>query len=150
MQIGQLASRLAIIIASMAFEAPGAPSGPAGLFVNGVSNPLAIDRDTARFTWMSTDTVPTVKGLITTRWKKSPDGESSLSVKVPANTRAAIYIPKLSGGNAAVTESGKLLWPAKSAAEDPGVLAVSEEDLSIKCLVGTGVYRFCKAPWNSV
>jgi hypothetical protein len=91
-------------------------------------------------------TVPTVKGLITTRWEKSADGRFSLSVKVPANTRAAIYIPKLTKGNLTVTESGQVLWPATSQISDPGVLAVSEEDSSIKCLVGAGDYRFGEAP----
>ena len=91
-------------------------------------------------------TVPTVKGSITTRWEKSASGKFSLSVKVPSNTRAAIYIPKLSPGNVTVTESGKLLWPAKSEVKDPGVLAVSEDDSSIKCLVGAGDYQFSETP----
>ena len=93
--------------------------------------------------------VPTVKGLIATRWKKSADGQFLLSVKVPANTRAAIYIPKPVKGNFTLTESGKVLWPAKSAVKDPGVLAVSEEDAAIKCLVGAGNYRFCEVPSKS-
>jgi alpha-L-rhamnosidase len=91
-------------------------------------------------------TVPTVKGLITTRWEKKADGRFSLSVTVPPNTRATIYIPKLTKGNLAVTESGKVLWPATSQVSDPGVLAVSEEDSSIKCLVGAGVYKFDETP----
>src|SRR5262249_35042437 len=45
-----------VIIASIAFGACGGPSAPAGLLVNGVSNPLAIDRNSTRFTWMSVDT----------------------------------------------------------------------------------------------
>ncbi|MGH7951547.1 MAG: family 78 glycoside hydrolase catalytic domain [Limisphaerales bacterium] len=88
--------------------------------------------------------VPTVKGLITTRWEKSADGKFSLSVTVPANTRASIYIPKLSKEDFTITESGKLLWPARSKVEDAGVLAVSEENSSVKCLVGAGDYRFCE------
>ncbi|HTB84853.1 MAG TPA: family 78 glycoside hydrolase catalytic domain [Candidatus Sulfotelmatobacter sp.] len=92
--------------------------------------------------------VPTVKGLITTRWEKSANGRLSLSVKVPANTRAAIYLPKLSTGNVTVTESGKLLWPIKPEDGIPGVLAVAEEDSSIKCLVGAGDYRFTEMPSN--
>ena len=59
-------------------------------------------------------TVPTVKGLIATRWEKSTDGRFSLSVTVPPNTRASIYLPKLSEGNFTITESGKRLWPAES------------------------------------
>jgi alpha-L-rhamnosidase len=91
-------------------------------------------------------TVPTVKGLITTRWKKGRDGKFSLTIKVPANTRASIYIPKLADGiadgNFIITESGKDLWPAQSEVKDAGVLAVSDEGSSIKCLVGTGDYKF--------
>lgn len=92
--------------------------------------------------------VPTVKGLVTTRWEKSANGQFSLSVKVPANTRAAVYVPKPAKGNFTVTESRKVLWPPKAEIKDPGVLAVSEEDSFIKCLVGAGDYRFLEAPSN--
>jgi hypothetical protein len=94
-------------------------------------------------------TVPTVKGLITTRWEKSDDGRFWLSVKVPANTRAAIYLPKLSAGNITITESGKLLWPIKPEVEIPGVLAVVEDGSAIKCLAGAGDYQFCETPLKS-
>ncbi len=87
-------------------------------------------------------TVPTVKGLITTRWEKETNGKFTLSVHVPANTQASIYVPKLAGGNLILTESGKQLWPPKPGVNDPGVLAVSDDDSSIKCLTGAGDYRF--------
>jgi hypothetical protein len=90
--------------------------------------------------------VPTVKGLISTRWEKSATGEFSLSVSVPANTRATIYVPKLVLGNFTITESGKVLWPIKPEVKDPGVLAVSEEDSAIKWVVGAGNYRFSETP----
>jgi len=90
--------------------------------------------------------VPTVKGLITTRWEKSGNGQFSLSINVPANTRASIYLPKLSKEDFTVLESGKSLWPAKSSAADSGVLAVTEDNSSIKCLVGGGAYEFVEAP----
>jgi alpha-L-rhamnosidase len=86
--------------------------------------------------------VSTVKGLVTTSWKKNADGRFTLSVHVPANTRATIYIPKLVTGSFTITESGKVLWPANSEVNDPGVLAVLKESSAIKCLVGAGVYRF--------
>ena len=86
-------------------------------------------------------TVPTVKGAVSTRWEKSIDGPFILSVTVPANTRASIYIPKLSK-DFTITESGKQLWPAKSEIKDAGVLAVSEEDSFIKCVVEAGRYQF--------
>ena len=91
-------------------------------------------------------TVPTVKGLITTRWEKSGNGQFSLSVTVPANTRASIYIPKLLKGDFTIIESGKQLWPVVPDIEDFGVLTVSEEDSFIKCVVGAGEYRFKEIP----
>ncbi len=91
-------------------------------------------------------TVPTVKGLITTRWEKGADGRFSLSINVPPNTRASVCLPKLSPENFTITESGKLLWPVKSQVKDPGVLAVEEENSAIKCLVSAGDYRFHEAP----
>jgi alpha-L-rhamnosidase len=90
--------------------------------------------------------VPTVKGLITTRWEKSGDGKFSLSVHVPANTRASIYIPKLVKGNFKLTESKRVLWPAASPIKDPGVLAVSDENSAIKCIVEAGDYEFRETP----
>jgi alpha-L-rhamnosidase len=94
--------------------------------------------------------VPTVKGLITTRWEKSADGRFSLSVHVPPNTRASIHIPKLSKGAFTITESGKLLWPARSEVKIPGVLAAQEGDASIICVVGAGAYQFSETPPNGL
>src|SRR5580704_14010925 len=41
--------------AARAHEARGIPIAPVDLLVNGVSNPLAIDRDKVWFTWRSND-----------------------------------------------------------------------------------------------
>jgi alpha-L-rhamnosidase len=90
--------------------------------------------------------VPTVKGPITTRWEKSSNGKFSLSVHVPPNTRAAVYLSKPSTENFTITESGRVLWPAMSQVQDPGVLAISEENSAIKCVVGAGDYQFSETP----
>ena len=87
-------------------------------------------------------TVPTVKGLVTTRWEKGINGRFSLSVTVPPNTRAAIYVPKLSKGKVSLIESGKVLWPANPEVKDLGVLKVEDEGSVIICFVGAGQYRF--------
>jgi alpha-L-rhamnosidase len=44
---------LGIVMALVALQTAGRPTAPIGLIVNGMSNPLAIDRDTVRFTWRS-------------------------------------------------------------------------------------------------
>ena len=93
--------------------------------------------------------VPTVKGLVTTSWKKHSKGRFSLSVHVPANTCATIYIPKLAKGRVTIMESGKTLWPVRSKVKDAGVIAVSEEEAFVKCMVRAGNYRFREAPLNS-
>jgi alpha-L-rhamnosidase len=90
-------------------------------------------------------TVPTVKGLIATSWERYRDGNSSLAITVPANTRASIYIPKLSSGNVTITESGRQIWPLTEI-NDPSVISVAQEDSSIKCVVGAGEYHFREMP----
>ena len=90
--------------------------------------------------------VPTVKGLITSHWEKSGGGRFALSLHVPANTCASIYIPKISKGNVTVTESVRLLWPRQSELKAAGVIDVTEEDSSLKCVVRAGDYRFREVP----
>jgi alpha-L-rhamnosidase len=90
-------------------------------------------------------TVPTVKGDITTHWEKSNDGQFLLAIHVPANTRASIYIPKLSKKNFTITESGKVLWPQTKDLVS-GVVTVEIEDTFVKCVVGAGDYKFREAP----
>jgi alpha-L-rhamnosidase len=91
-------------------------------------------------------TVPTVKGSITTRWEKSEQGGLVLSVHVPANSRATVYIPKLLQGDSTITESGKPLWPAQPETKIPGVFSVQDKDGYIACQVAAGDYRFSEIP----
>ena len=87
-------------------------------------------------------TVPTVKGAIRTRWEKIGNNQLLLSLTVPPNTRATLYLPKLSGPNIRLEESGNILWPIKAKKPVPGILAVEEESASLKCLLCAGAYRF--------
>ena len=89
--------------------------------------------------------VPTPKGLITVRWDKS-ELRFILSVHVPANTRATVCLPKLRKESFTIEESGKLVWPAKSRVEIPGILDIREEGSLVKCQVGAGDYRFSELP----
>ena len=47
---------LTFVLGSIALDALANPKAPAGLLVNGVTSPLAIERDAVRFTWKSEDT----------------------------------------------------------------------------------------------
>jgi alpha-L-rhamnosidase len=46
---------LACVAASITWQASARPAAPTDLLVNGLSNPLAIDRNATRFTWRSMD-----------------------------------------------------------------------------------------------
>ena len=49
--------RLVVLaITLFAHEVFAKPTAPVELLINGISNPLAIDRDATRFTWMLVDT----------------------------------------------------------------------------------------------
>jgi alpha-L-rhamnosidase len=90
--------------------------------------------------------VPTVKGLIAARWENDAGDRFRLSVKVPANTKASIFIPKTAKGDFVLLESGRQVWPVAREGAVPGVNAVEEEDGWVKCLVGSGSYRFAWFP----
>ena len=94
-------------------------------------------------------TVPTIKGPIITHWEKHKTGEFSLSITIPPNTCASIYIPQtIQGQILTLTESGKTLWPTQSPNPDPGILAVTATDSSIQCQATAGNYQFRVVPQN--
>jgi hypothetical protein len=91
-------------------------------------------------------TVPTVKGDIVTRWEKTQKGSEThfkLTLTVPPNTRASVYIPKLAK-EITLTESDAPLIPRP--ALPPGVTGVTEETAFIKCDVEAGEYEFSETP----
>jgi hypothetical protein len=89
-------------------------------------------------------TVPTVKGMITTRWEKVGDNQLVLSVTVPGNSRATVYIPKPAGNGVVVLEeSGTVCWPTTAVKQKVlGMLAIEDAGSTIQCSVGAGAYHF--------
>ncbi len=74
-----------------------------------------------------------IRGTIASEWKI--DGDTlTLSVSIPANTSAAVYVP--AAGEASVTEGDK------PAAESEGVRFVRMESGAAVFEVGSGTYRF--------
>jgi alpha-L-rhamnosidase len=86
--------------------------------------------------------VPTIKGLITTRWEKLAGHRLGLSLTVPPGAEATLFIPGPAGDIATVEESGVILWPIRPGARVPGVVAVAEENGSIRCRLRAGAYHF--------
>lgn len=66
-------------------------------------------------------------GLIASEWKKG-DGSFELSVEIPANTRAVVYLPAKAASQ--ITESGKA-WGNVKYADGKAIIAV-----------GSGIYHF--------
>jgi len=93
---------LALVIALVSPGACGRPSSPAGLLVNGMSNPLAIDQSATRFTWRLTD-------------KTRGEAQRAYQILVsssPAGTGDGWDSGKVvSNQSASVEYSGKLLPP---------------------------------------
>ena len=80
---------LALLTIAGQTEAVAEPEPPAGLLVNGVSNPLAIEREAVRFTWRSED---------------DSRGEAQTAYQILVSTNAA----GLAAGNADWWDSGKV------------------------------------------
>ena len=96
-------------------------------------------------------TVPTVKGSITTRWEKTGADRLLLTLTVPPNSRATVYVPKPEGATGVVEESGRVLWTVRRAKCDiPGLLSVEENGSFIKCQIGAGRYRFTSGTSGAV
>jgi alpha-L-rhamnosidase len=90
--------------------------------------------------------VHTVKGLIAVRWENDAGDHFRLSVELPPNTEASVYIPRSGKGDFVLLESGEQVWPVAREGAVPGVNTVEEEDEWIKCRVGSGSYRFSRSP----
>jgi alpha-L-rhamnosidase len=86
--------------------------------------------------------VDTVRGRVGVRWEKRPDA-FLLSVVVPANSSATVYIPKLGIPNPAVTEAEGGVWRNGAfVPRVPGVQSARDEDQWIVVEIGSGDYHF--------
>ena len=84
-------------------------------------------------TWLKAS-YESIRGTITSAWRVVDQAEFHLEVRIPANTRATVYLPAAS--TEAVTEGGRPV------AEAEGVGAVRMEDGAVALDVGSGRYRF--------
>ena len=79
-----------------------------------------------------------IRGKITSEWKVVERAGFQLDVRIPANTRATVYLP--AGSTDSVTEGGKPV------AQVEGVSGARVEAGMVVLDVGSGLYRFlCEA-----
>lgn len=84
----------------------------------------------------------TVRGKAAVRWEKRPDA-LLLSVAVPVNSTASVYIPKLGLENPTVTEMGKALWRnGKFVSRVSGVISAEDRGDWMVLEIGSGEYYF--------
>ena len=91
--------------------------------------------------------VPTVKGLITTRWEKGTDGQIFAFGQCSCqHARRHLYSQTRRGRISPSPNPGNFCGRRNRPIKDPGVLAVSEEETCVKCSVGAGAYHFLEMP----
>ncbi|MDW8289367.1 MAG: family 78 glycoside hydrolase catalytic domain [Armatimonadota bacterium] len=86
--------------------------------------------------------VDTIRGKVSVRWEKRPDA-FLLSVTVPANSEATVYLPKIGIPNPAITEAEGRIWRnGQFVSRVPGVRSARDEGEWIVLQVGSGDYHF--------
>lgn len=88
-------------------------------------------------------TVPTVRGDITSRWKRVSPGEFSLTCTLPANTTALVHIPLDGLKDVTILESGIALWTRGAPPNNvPGIEFESANSRDVRFRTGSGTYTF--------
>ncbi|MCL6628892.1 MAG: YibE/F family protein [Armatimonadetes bacterium] len=86
--------------------------------------------------------VETVRGLVLSHWKQEPSG-FELSVIIPANSQAYVWVPKRGLKNLVIREGNTLVW--ENGRFIPGVAGLNSADDAgewIRFDVGSGNYSF--------
>jgi alpha-L-rhamnosidase len=88
-------------------------------------------------------TVPTVRGDITSSWKRVSPGEFRLTCTIPANTTALVHIPLDGMKDVAIKEDGNTLWTQGAASNtSPGITFDGADARHVRFKVGSGTYTF--------
>lgn len=87
-------------------------------------------------------TVKTVRGEISSSWELDA-GTFKLNVKVPANSKAQVSIPKLGKKNIIISEKGSIVWSSNKLSKGiDGVTGGIDDGDYITLSVGSGKYSF--------
>ena len=90
----------------------------------------------------SSASIKTVRGIITSDWKKT-DNSLSLDVTIPVNATASVSVPEMGLKNVTITEGGKVVW--KDGAYVSGVEGITggkQEAGYVTLDTGSGEYKF--------
>ncbi|MDH7601726.1 MAG: family 78 glycoside hydrolase catalytic domain [Armatimonadota bacterium] len=85
--------------------------------------------------------IQTVRGVFTSDWKRTEDG-IILSVSVPANAAAEVFVPKIGKNNCRVDEGERTIWQDGVFVPGEGITAGSDAGQWVRFEVGSGDYKF--------
>jgi len=85
--------------------------------------------------------VDTVRGIVESSWKRSAEG-LDLSVTVPANAAATVFVPTLGKPHLEITESGQPVWRQGKFVPRDGIKCGRESGDWVAFEVGSGKYAF--------
>lgn len=85
--------------------------------------------------------VQTVRGLFVSDWKRTQGG-IVLSVTVPANANAEVFVPKMGKADCQISEGERTVWRDNTFFPAEGITAGSDEGQWIRFEVGSGDYKF--------
>lgn len=87
--------------------------------------------------------VETVRGKVSSHWKRSPKGGLTLNVVVPSGSRAAVWMPTLGLADFSISEGTRVVWQAgKFVGAVNGLQDAQEAGDWVRFDVTSGVYSF--------
>ena len=85
--------------------------------------------------------VDTVRGKVSSHWMRDGSGVT-LKVTIPANSSAAVWVPKDGRADVTITESGRTVWQGGAFANAPGLASAEDAGRWVKFEAGSGSYAF--------
>ncbi|MFW5961593.1 MAG: family 78 glycoside hydrolase catalytic domain [bacterium] len=83
----------------------------------------------------------TVRGMISSNWYKTKD-LFKFELKIPVNTAAEVYIPKLNFDKLLITETGNKIWNNSKFTAAEGIISAREESDYVVLKLTSGKYSF--------
>jgi alpha-L-rhamnosidase len=88
-------------------------------------------------------TVKTVRGEISSSWELDDIGSFKLKVKVPANSKAQVSIPKQGNKNIIISENDSIVWSNNELSKGiEGLIKGVDDGDYITLSIGSGKYSF--------
>ncbi len=85
--------------------------------------------------------VRTIRGIISSSWQRG-NGSLILSVTIPVNSTAEVWLPVGTMADEIITESGHVIWDSTFRGNVPGILGGRVQDRYLVIEIASGAYQF--------